>query len=399
MRIVHVIGSMNPKTGGPPMVVGRLAAAQVQLGFDVRIVTYAGDDHVQAIQTCKQTIPDFEKITLACVDQPNKKEHYTARQAYQMVCQHIKNTHDAVVHLHGVWEPIIKQSALACLSLKVPYIIAPHGMLHPWSLSQSKWKKKIALLLGYRKMLTHATAIHALNRDEVQYIDKLRLSIPCFAMPNGVFMDEILPLPEPGYFVQNHQALQGKPYILFLSRIHYKKGLDRLADAFAKIACEHKSVQLVIAGPDDGGEKSRFENQIKELGIASRVHLTGPLWDQEKYAAMQDAACFCLPSRQEGFSVAITEALAVGVPVVISKACCFDEVADSGAGIVVELEDSNHQASTQQLVDALLEILDHAPNDAMRKAGQQLVQSRYTWPVIAKQSLGIYDQMIGATNA
>ena len=227
MRIVHVIGSMNPKTGGPPMVVGRLAAAQAQLGFDVRIVTYACDDQIQALKTCQQTIPDFEKITLVCIDQPDKSECYTARQAYQTLSEQIENTNHPVVHLHGVWEPIIKQSASAAAAKKVPYILTPHGMLHPWSLSQSKWKKKIALLLGYRKMLKQATAIHALNRDEVQHIEKLGLNVPCQAMPNGVFMEEILPLPEVGSFVKQHPALQGKPYILFLSRLHYKKGLDR----------------------------------------------------------------------------------------------------------------------------------------------------------------------------
>ena len=89
----------------------------------------------------------------------------------------------------------------------------------------------------------------------------------------------------------------------------------------------------------------------------------------------------------------------MGVAVVISKACCFDEVAEAGAGLVIEMDDQNHQASVERLAKALLQILKNAPNTNMKKAGQQLVQSRYTWPAIAKQSIEIYEQMIGAKNA
>jgi glycosyltransferase involved in cell wall biosynthesis len=110
---------------------------------------------------------------------------------------------------------------------------------------------------------------------------------------------------------------------------------------------------------------------------------------------MQDAACFCLPSRQEGFSVAITEALAVGVPVVISEACCFNEVADAGAGYVIKLDDAKPQESINALAETLQRVLESQPNTAMRKAGRELVKTRYTWPAIAKQSLNAYEQMIG----
>ena len=122
-----------------------------------------------------------------------------------------------------------------------------------------------------------------------------------------------------------------------------------------------------------------------------------PRWS--KYAAMLDAACFCLPSRQEGFSVAITEALAVGVPVVISEACCFGEVVEAGAGYVVPMDDSDPQQSNQGLADALQHVLDTQPNTQMRNAGRELVRMRYTWPAIARQSIRYYQQMIGAAHA
>ena len=398
MRIVHVIGSLDPASGGPPMVVGRLAAAQAQLGYDVRIIAYDCPQQEQAIATCRDTIPDFDQVTLGNIPLPDRRETYCGKQAYAMTHKHLSDSEVSVVHVHGVWEPILRQAALAAVSMNVPYIIAPHGMLHPWSLSQSKWKKKLALLMGYRKMLTGATAIHALNSDEATHIRALGLHQTCHTLPNGVFLKEIEPLPAPGSFVRQLPELSGKPYILFLSRLHYKKGLDRLADTFAILAEKIEHLHLVVAGPDGGGEL-RFREKIKAHHLDARVHLVGPLWDKSKYAAMLDAACFCLPSRQEGFSVAITEALAVGVPVVISEACCFGEVVEAGAGYVVPMDDSDPQQSNQGLADALQHVLDTQPNTQMRNAGRELVRMRYTWPAIARQSIRYYQQMIGAAHA
>ena len=394
MRIVHVIGSLDPASGGPPMVVGRLAAAQAQLGCDVRIIAYDCPQQEQAITTCRDTIPDFDRVTLGNIPLPDRSENYSGKQAYEMVYKHLSDGEDAVVHVHGVWEPILRQATRAARSLGVPYIIAPHGMLHPWSLAQRKWKKKLALVLGYRKMLVGASAIHALNSDEATHVRALGLHQACHTLPNGVFLKEIQPLPALGSFFTHLSELGGKPYILFLSRLHYKKGLDRLADAFAILAAKIEHLHLVVAGPDDGDEL-RFREMIKDHGLDARVHLVGPLWDKSKYAAMLDAACFCLPSRQEGFSVAIIEALAVGVPVVISDACCFGEVAEAGAGYVVTMADGQPKETVTALAQALERVLESQPNTAMRKAGRELVKSRYTWPAIAKQSVKYYERMIG----
>ena len=397
MRIVHVIGSLDPSLGGPPMVVGRLAAAQAQLGAKMHIVAYDCPNQEEAIATYQKTIPDFDRITLEMIPLPDRREWYSGKQALSKITELLTGSPKTVVHLHGVWETILRQGAKAARSHKAPYIIAPHGMLHPWSMYQSKWKKKVALKLGYRKMLKSATAIHALNHDEAKHIQKMGFTQSCQIIPNGVFLDEIQPLPAPGSYVRQTPKLQGKPYILFLSRLHYKKGLDRLLSAFNQIAGKYEQVQLVIAGPD-GGYEQTLKNQISKLNIASRVHLVGSLWDKSKYAAMQDAVCFCLPSRQEGFSVAITEALAVGVPAVISDACCFDEVAHAHAGYVVTMSDDKPQESITSLANALECVLASQPNHAMRQAGRKLIAAHYTWPVIAKQSLQVYEQMIGTSH-
>ncbi len=138
-----------------------------------------------------------------------------------------------------------------------------------------------------------------------------------------------------------------------------------------------------MAGPDGGAEQA-FCEQIEASGLAGRVHMVGGLYGTEKIAALKRAACFCLPSRQEGFSVAITEALACGVPVVITTACHFPEVAGAGAGIVSALE-------PESVANGLAELLADPARARMGEAGSRLVRENYTWPRIAAQTIGAYD--------
>jgi glycosyltransferase involved in cell wall biosynthesis len=288
-----------------------------------------------------------------------------------------------VLHLHGVWDPIVKAAADVARSTSQPYAITLHGMLDPWSLRQSAPKKRIALLLGYRKMLDRACFLHALNSDEKNLIEPLALRCPVEVIPNGVFPEEIEPLPARGTFYARHAFLQGAPYVLFLGRLHYKKGLDYLAEAFAQLAREDARVRLVVAGPD-GGERESFERRVWSLSTGERVHVVGPLYGSDKLAALVDAECFCLPSRQEGFSLAVTEALACGVPPIISEACHFPEVAEAGAGEIVPLEPGAIAAALRRVLS------DPQRRLRMGAAGQALVASRYTWLRVAEQTLEAY---------
>jgi glycosyltransferase involved in cell wall biosynthesis len=260
-------------------------------------------------------------------------------------------------------------------------------MLDPYSLAQKKWKKKVALLLGYRAMLNHAAFLHTGNADEVRLIEPLRLAPPCRTIPNGVFLEELLPLPPAGSFYAKHPEVDRQPFILFLARLHHKKGLDYLADAFKFTAAKMPDVRLVVAGPD-GGARQMFVDRIASAGLLARVHVVGPLYHRDRLDAMADASCFCLPSRQEGFSLAITEALGCGLPVVISQNCHFPEVADFGAGLVLPLE-------APALAEGLLSVLgDPGLRERMSRAGSKMIRERYTWPVIARQTIDAYNEFL-----
>lgn len=250
-------------------------------------------------------------------------------------------------------------------------------------------KKWIALAAGYRWMLNHASCLHTVNADENRLIGQLGLTCRTEVISNGVFLEEIHPLPKHGTFHDKHPELGGKPYVLFLSRLHHKKGLDFLVESFEKVCQENGDVQLVIAGPDAGGGGA-LAARIAAGPVARRIHVVGALYGKEKLEALSDAAVYCLPSRQEGFSLATSEALAAGVPVVITEACHFPEVGQVGAGRVVGL-------NADALAGAMVEILRNPVlRCAMGKAGRQLMESRYTWSAVAGRCEEMYAGLEGA---
>jgi glycosyltransferase involved in cell wall biosynthesis len=292
-----------------------------------------------------------------------------------------------VIHLHGVWDPLIYAVGALAAKRGKPFVLTPHGMLDPWALAQKRWKKRPALALGYRRMLNDAAFLHFLNADERALAERLHFTSPTRVLPNGIFLEEFDPLPDKGAFRAAIPEIAGARLVLFLGRLHYKKGLDFLADAFAIVSREFADAHLVVAGPDDG-VKASFESQIARLGIADRVHLVGPIYAAQKLAALRDCDCFCLPSHQEGFSVAIIEAMACEAPVVITPGCHFPDVSSSRAGIIAELD-------APAIAAAIGTILRNAQAAAkMGKNGRELVVERFTWPKIARQMVDDYRQIV-----
>ena len=275
------------------------------------------------------------------------------------------------LHLHGVWESLIRKTARAAYRLGKPYIIAPHGMLDRGAWVKRPLRKGLPWPLVIRTMLNRASFLHVLNRDEQGLLAPLGLRCPTQVIPNGIFLTEI-----DQSLHATPATTTAEPFILFLSRLHYKKGLDYLADAFAAVHAAAPQWRLVVAGPD-GGEKQPFIDRISQLNLSSRVQVVEPVYGPAKYDLIRQAGCFCLPSRQEGFSVAILEALACRVPVVISEHCHFPEVAETGAGLVVPL-------SAESIAAALLELVkDPQRRTQMGEAGCKLVEQHFTWQKVA----------------
>lgn len=383
MKIVHVIETLDPSYGGPSVSAPSTAAAQAALGHEVSIVFYYVGDTTEAFRSLRENIPGIDQVNLVPIARETKLETFFAIAAKAKLKEIIVSAD--VVHLQGVWRPILLNAAKIAFSLNKRYIISPRGMLDPWSLQQKAWKKKLGLFLGWKKAIDHAHFVHALNKAEAELLAPLNIKAAIKVFPNGTFPEKFTDTPDKTAFLQTFPAIQDRPYVLFLSRLHYKKGLDFLMDAFIQLADIDSEIQLVVAGPDDGLQ-DEVETLVKRHQLDSRVHIVGPLYGDIKYSALAGAACFCLPSRQEGFSMAITEALACGTPVVISDQCHFDEVEPMDVGRVVPL-------SVPSLLEGLRDIIQRSAIDrpAISERSRRLVFDNFSWHVIAEQLLTAYD--------
>jgi glycosyltransferase involved in cell wall biosynthesis len=287
-----------------------------------------------------------------------------------------------VVHIHAVWEEVQHQAALAARRNGKPYLIRPCGMLDPWSLSQASWKKALYLRWRLRGNLNRASALHFTTSIERELTQPLKLSVRSIVEPNGIRLAEFDNLPERGGFRRQHGIPDGIPMCLFLGRVHPKKGLDLLLPAFAALG---QPAHLVIAGPIVADYRAILEASIAKLQLNNRVCFVGMLRGPEKLAAFADADLFVLPSRQENFGNAVIEALATGVPVVISdQVNLWPEIKDAAVGGVIPLE---VEAITRELHRWLSNSELRA--QAARRA-KSFVRERFDWNTIAHRWTGHY---------
>jgi glycosyltransferase involved in cell wall biosynthesis len=386
MRILQAVDSLDPIYGGPPTVVLRLSAALAREGADVTLYSTEHPGREPDIAKTLLGIPGIEQVARVsdeCSSTLARLRGLPARDFLRKEANHFD-----VVHIHGLWRPSLAALLKQSRRRGIPYVITPHGMYARWSLRQKPLKKKLAFALSWRRLTGMAGFVHMLTRAEAEDFRALGLATPVEVVPNGCFLEEMGELPKAGAFHAVHPELGGRRFILFLARLHYVKRVDLLVRAFAKVAKAAGDIDLVLAGPDCG-TKAEIEALVRSLDLAGRVHLPGPLYGPQKYAAMVDALSFCQSSVYETFSMSILEAMACGLPPVLTRGCNFDEVGTAGAGLVVDGGD-------EELAQALLRFCTDAAAcaEAAHKA-RALVIEKYTWPIVARQMLDTYRTRLG----
>lgn len=242
-----------------------------------------------------------------------------------------------VVHVHALWEEIQHHAAVEARRAGVRTVITPHGMLDPWSLSQGRWKKTLHMSLRLRGHLNRAAALHVTAAQEYEQVRPLRLTVPPLVESLGVDLSEFDPLPAKGFLRERFPEIGGRGIVLFLGRVHPKKGLDLLIPAFAR--AETGGAVLVVAGPAEEAYERELRGLVARHGLEGRVFFTGMLHGTERVRAYVDADLFVLPSHQENFGVSVAEALAAGVPVIVSdKVNICGLIEGAGIGQVVALD-------------------------------------------------------------
>jgi poly(glycerol-phosphate) alpha-glucosyltransferase len=291
-----------------------------------------------------------------------------------------------LIHVHGLWMyPGILAASLS-RTKACKRVVSPHGMLEPWALGNSPWKKRLAGWLFERKNLTSAHCLHALCANEARSFREFGLSNPIAVIPNGVELDELAPRPDPAGIWRKYPELPGRKIFLFLSRVHPKKGLPDFLHAWREARAHEQNWALVVVGPDELSHEAELRKLAGEMGIASQVTFAGPAYGEEKRAFLALANAFVLPSLSEGFSMAVLEAAAAGLPVLLTRECNFPELATAGAAIEVPAGRSGILAGLRRFLN-----LTEAERQQMGGRGLELVKKTYTWTAVGLQMKSVYD--------
>lgn len=376
MRALHIIQSISRSKGGPSRSVQGLVAGLNSAGVDAWLLT---------LQMCER--PWVEGVS-----------HFVCGEPLENSLLQIK---PQIVHLHGIWDLELHRCVEICRRWNIPYVIAPRGMLEPWSLQQNWLKKRIARWLYQDRDLKCAAALHATAESEADQFRKLGFKNPVIISPNGVNVPKCL---EP----RNTPNTQKR--ILFVSRMHPKKGVLELVEAWNRLKLTTHNSQLTnwiceLVYTINGDFEREYESKVKacvnELGLQDQFIFTGPLNDDEKWKAYARADLFLLPTYSENFGIVVAEALWAGVPVITTKGTPWyglEGYTDS------QLKAINSKRKCGWWIDIGIDPLAVALDSAMKLSdaerhemgsrGRKLVEEKYTWDAVVKVMVKGYEEIL-----
>lgn len=294
----------------------------------------------------------------------------------------------AIIHLHTLWNGVSVASIRAARAGQVPLVVSVRGALYPWSLSQGRIRKSVAWRFFLRNALQHAAFIHVTEPNEAQAVRGLGITGPIMVVPNGVEQVSTNELRN-AFLFRSGRADRGKTY-LFLSRIHKKKGLDILLQAWSLSIARGMAGQLIVAGPfASHAYEKEIRTLVNELGVGDSVRFLGMLTGNEREDAFRMADVFVLPSHSENFGVAIVEALARGLPVLTTTGTPWKAVEINCAGWWIEL-------SVGQLTKHL-DIIARMPRNQLAVMGESAVAlaANFSWDTQAKRVQAGYEWALG----
>ncbi|TVQ09917.1 MAG: glycosyltransferase [Leptolyngbya sp. DLM2.Bin27] len=391
MRVLQIIPSISPVYGGPSQMVRGFAQGLAAAGAEVTILTTNANG-------------DSGQLPLAVpLGLPLPEENYTVRyfacspwRRYKFslgllrwLSQHAYE-YD-LAHIHALFSPLSTAAAWAARRRGLPYVLRPLGTLDPADLQKKKRLKQLYGRLLEAPNLAGAAALHFTSPIEAAVSHRFGVTTTDWVIPLGV-------QPPPAVTVAERQQILvqlgiplDRPIVLYLSRLDPKKGLDLLLPALEQLATQGLDFHLVLAGgnPQDPAYEQAIARQVKAGVLGDRTSLTGFVTGPTKAALLQAADLFVLPSYYENFGIAVAEAMAAGVPVVVSKGVyIWPDIAASGSGWVCEL---TVEGLAQSLIEALTD-----PHQRQIRGQQAQVYTKgcYEWGAIAHQTLAAYETVI-----
>ena len=352
MVILHYIPSLAASAGG---VAAYLAVLSLELGklVDLHIVTHdEGELEVETHNAVIHRIP------------PGWLCYFSAKEL-------LKKLRPDVVHINGCWQPQLLFFQRAAQSLRIPVVLSPHGMLEPWIVKRHYWTRKWpAIQLYQRGLVKHADYLHATAEKEKENLLRLGWNARIAVIPNAVDIEE-LPLKD---------NWRTKRRIVFMSRLHVKKGIELLLEALSHLKPDLDGYEVIIAGEGEPDYVETLKKSAISLGLSEVVKFVGGVYGAEKVSLLQSADFFVLPTYSENFGIVVAEALACGTPVITTHGTPWKELEDNACGWYIPVGVNALKKTLREAISVTGETIER-----MGRNGRRLVEKQYTDKSVASR--------------
>ena len=364
MKVIHFIPSIDQASGGVGVYIQLLAKELGKL-CELYIVTAHSQNQLPIDNAKVITIP-----TELSQFRQMKKEWYEL----------LNNIRPDLIHINCCWLPQSAFTQKWAQELGYKVILSPHGMLEPWIISRHYWTKKLPALLLYQKAaIKNADCIHATANSEKENILKLGYNNNIEVIANGIDIENI----------NMKTDWERKKNILFLSRIHIKKGIEFLIEACSEIKDQLTNYTINIAGEGDKEYIHTLKKKVNDLGLSEVIHFLGGIYGTKKWELFRNADVFVLPTYSENFGIVIGEALACGTPVITTKGTPWKELDSEHCGWWIEIG----SAATQKALKEFLS-LTSKELEIMGKNGRKLIERQYSIRQTANEMYLLYQKTI-----
>lgn len=368
MKVVHFITSIDRRSGGPATYMELLSHYLGQL-VELHIVTAKTDNAVE-----------LENAIVHYVSCDKMTDLLLLKRQWLSL---LNDINPDIVHLNGIWEPQswIVQHEAQKRGIKV--IITPHGMMEPWCVHHKAWKKKLALILYQQRSVREADCLHATTEIEKENMLLWHEKTPIEIIPLGIGVD--------GIAVKKCWKKQKR--ILFLSRVHEKKGIEFLLETVRQLKTVLDGYHFIIAGEGDMQYVDSLKNRVKEYGIGKLVDFVGGVYGERKWELYRDADFFVLPTYCENFGYVIAESLAVGTPVVTTQETPWSLLEKYHCGYWISLK----METLVEAIDKMVKKTDEEM-EIMGRNARTLVEVQCNLGTIAQRMRDLYGKMLVKEN-
>ena len=384
MKIFHLVENLDDSYGGPAKSITNLAS-------------YLPDSKEQELLSIRWKPNEVNEVAeLKSLKWKSFRHLFFKKISYSLSLKKYlndNNNSETIFHVHNLWNYIPYIAYKVAYKRDVKLVFSVRGSLYPWSLSQSKIIKKIAWAFFQKRALNSASCIHVTHISELKAVRNIGITTPIAVIPNGVSLKEFNYKKEKITAKKDLRLNIQKKYILFISRIHPKKGLDLLIKSWTNLNIKYPDWDLLIVGPnDDIGYLNYIKKLITDGGIKNKVHFAGMLSGEDRINSFYASSLFVLPSHTENFGIVIAEALAAGLPVITTTETPWEEIKEKNAGWWVK----NKQSFIQKAMDEALS-LKETELTKLTENGLNLVQS-YDWQIQADKMNNLYSWVLKNTN-